>query len=552
MRYDAKEVLGSYIDALYPIVYINHFDFKTVDELITNFSAERKIVEFVEGIGMVDFLGKSLIQNCNINQFLSEVLDNGYRKPMLIILKDVHEELKNIGVISLLKSIAYRNMYVEGYSASIFIVSSKLVVPKELEEFITIYDFPLPDEKRIHDIINEYCDMLDITIKEKVVDELTISLKGLNEFQIKQILNLAYQDGGLIDSDDKQLILGQKEQLIKKSGLLEMIRVDDSISDIGGLENLKEWLYNKEQVFKNLEEAIKFGVDIPKGILIVGMPGCGKSLTAKSTADLFGMPLVRLDVGRLLGKYVGESESNMREALKLAEAISPCVLWIDEIEKAFSGIGGIGGASDVTTRLFGQFLTWMQEKKNLVFIVATANDISKIPAEFLRKGRFDELFYVDLPNAEERRKIIEIHLKKRNKLNDNINIISIVKETGGYNGADLEAIVKEAIETCFIEGKEFVETEDLLKSKENIKSISATLKDRIQQIKDAVKDMDLKPASSKDGKIAYRHEKVNRSQSNGEIQKDESLAENINEIKHLHSDLRNSLSNYVKILNREI
>ena len=296
MRFDAKEVLGSYIDALYPIVYINHFDFKTVDELIMNFSTERKIVEFVEGIGLVDFLGKSLIQKCNIKQFLSEVLDNGYRKPMLIILKDVHEELKDIGVISLLKSIAYRNMYVEGYSASIFIVSSKLVVPKELEELITIYDFPLPDEKRIHDIINEYCDMLDITIKERVVDELTISLKGLNEFQIKQILNLAYQDGGLIDSDDKQLILGQKEQLIKKSGLLEMIRVDDSISDIGGLENLKEWLYNKEQVFKNLEEAIKFGVDIPKGILIVGMPGCGKSLTAKSTADLFGMPLVRLDV----------------------------------------------------------------------------------------------------------------------------------------------------------------------------------------------------------------------------------------------------------------
>lgn len=392
MRFDAKEVLGSYIDALYPIVYINHFDFKTVDELIMNFSTERKIVEFVEGIGLVDFLGKSLIQKCNIKQFLSEVLDNGYRKPMLIILKDVHEELKDIGVISLLKSIAYRNMYVEGYSASIFIVSSKLVVPKELEELITIYDFPLPDEKRIHDIINEYCDMLDITIKERVVDELTISLKGLNEFQIKQILNLAYQDGGLIDSDDKQLILGQKEQLIKKSGLLEMIRVDDSISDIGGLENLKEWLYNKEQVFKNLEEAIKFGVDIPKGILIVGMPGCGKSLTAKSTADLFGMPLVRLDVGRLLGKYVGESESNMREALKLAEAISPCVLWIDEIEKAFSGIGGTGGASDVTTRLFGQFLTWMQEKKSTVFIVATANDISKIPAEFLRKGRFDELF----------------------------------------------------------------------------------------------------------------------------------------------------------------
>ena len=207
-----------------------------------------------------------------------------------------------------------------------------------------------------------------------IVNDIALSLKGLNEFQIKQILNLAYQDGGCIDKNDKQLILAEKEQLIKKSGMLEVINFSETINDIGGLENLKDWLRKKAKVFSNLDKAIKFGVDVPKGIMIIGMPGCGKSLTAKATASLFEIPLVRLDIGRLLGKYVGESEGNMRKALKLSEAISPCVLWIDEIEKAFAGIGGTAGGHEVTVRLFGQFLTWLQEKQNTVFVVATAND----------------------------------------------------------------------------------------------------------------------------------------------------------------------------------
>ncbi len=230
--------------------------------------------------------------------------------------------------------------------------------------------------------------------------------------------------------------------------------------------------------------------------MIIGMPGCGKSLTAKATASLFEIPLVRLDVGRLLGKYVGESENNMRNALKLSEAIAPCVLWIDEIEKAFAGVGSDGG-NEVTTRLFGQFLTWMQEKENTVFIVATANDISKMPPEFLRKGRFDELFFVDLPNGEERKKIIDIHLKKRNKWNKNIDSIALIKETQGFNGADIEAVVKDTIELAFIEEKNTITTDDLLKSVKDTKSISNTLKEKIDQIKDTIKKIDIKPASQK-------------------------------------------------------
>ena len=504
MKNSARDMLASYIDALYPIIYINHFDFKIIDDIVLDISDSRKVIEYNNGLGIVDFKTKSVMKECDLFSFLKLVKDDGYDHSVFIVLKDVHTQLDNPEIVSLLKYIAERNLYNECYNASIFIVASKFCIPEELEDLITVFDLPLPTVSEIKNIMIEFTKDLDIQVLEDVLSEIALSFKGLNEFQIKQILNLAYQDGGVLDFDDKQLILSQKEQLIKKAGLLEMIPVHETIDDIGGLENLKEWLYKKECIFNQLDKATKFGVDIPKGIMIVGMPGCGKSLAAKATAKLFEIPLVRLDVGRLLGKYIGESEENMRKALRLSEAISPCVLWIDEIEKAFSGVGGSGGGSDVTTRLFGLFLTWMQEKENTVFIVATANNISRIPPEFLRKGRFDELFYVDFPNDEERRKIIEIHLKKRNKWNKELDIISLVKLTGGYNGADLEDIVKDAIENCFIEGRVQLTTEDLKLAQKNIKSISSTLKERIQEIKKAVENMDLKSASNPENKIAKR------------------------------------------------
>lgn len=385
MRKSARELLSSYIDALYPIIYINHFDFKIIDQIITDIVNDRKILEYQAGLGSVDFASKALEQEIDLTGFLHVTKDFAYNTPVLLVLKDIHKELEKMEVISLLKYIAERNMYNEDYNACVFIVSSKLYIPTELEDLITVFDIPLPGLSEIKLSLTEFIQDMRIYVPENVLGELAVSFKGLNEFQIRQILNLAYQDGGCLDFDDKQLILGQKEQLIKKVGLLEMIPSDESVEDIGGLENLKEWLYKKQVIFNQLDKAMKFGVDIPKGIMIVGMPGCGKSLVAKATASLFEIPLVRLDIGRLLGKYVGESENNMRRALRLSEAISPCVLWIDEIEKAFSGVGESGGGSDVTTRLFGQFLTWMQEKENTVFIVATANDISKIPPGIFKK-----------------------------------------------------------------------------------------------------------------------------------------------------------------------
>ncbi|MFJ7970055.1 AAA family ATPase [Psychrobacillus sp. NPDC096389] len=492
------ESLASYIDALHPIIYINHFDFKVIDEALTNVAQGAKVVEFNNALGAINFYTKSPVMECELEQFLKLSMDDGFESDTIIVLKDIHDQLSNPKVIALLKRIAEDNLYRDEYHATIFIISSKIVIPCELENYITVFDIPLPTNIEIMDIIHDFVKDLEMEVDQETVNDITLSFKGLNEFQIKQILNLAYQDGGYIDAEDKQLILKEKEQFIKKSGMLEIVNFKETIEDIGGLENLKEWLEKKAKVFNNLDKAIKFGVDIPKGIMIIGMPGCGKSLTAKATAGLFEIPLVRLDVGRLLGKYVGESEENMRKALKLSEAISPCVLWIDEIEKAFSGVGGDGGGSDVTTRLFGQFLTWMQEKENTVFIVATANDISKMPPEFLRKGRFDELFFVDLPNGEERRKILEIHLKKRGKWTKDIDSIALIKETEGFNGADLEAVVKDTIENAFIDGRQTVTTADMQKSIKDTKSISSTLKDKISQIKETISKIDIKPASKEE------------------------------------------------------
>lgn len=487
--------LAAYVDALHSIIYINNFDFHVIDAAISEIGYNTKIVEYNNALGIVDFYSKTPKMECSLEKFLLLCLDDGFEEETFLVLKDIHEELKNPKVLSLLRRIAEKNLYCEDYYTTIFILSDILVIPPEIENYITVFDIPLPASEDILEIINKFIRDLDICVSSDVIDDMALSFKGLNEFQINQILNLAYQDGGCIDKDDKQLILKEKEQFIKKSGLLEIVNFTDSIHNIGGLENLKEWLEKKSKIFSNLDKALKYGVDIPKGVMIIGMPGCGKSLIAKATSTLFNIPLVRLDIGRLLGKYVGESENNLRKALKLSEAISPCVLWIDEIEKAFAGIGTSGG-NEVTTRLFGQFLTWMQEKENSVFIVATANDISKLPPEFLRKGRFDELFFVDLPGEEERKKIFEIHLKKRNKWNKSIDLFALVEKTQEYNGADIESVVKDAIETAFIEGKETIMTEDLCKAINETVSFGKIFRNEIERIKEIKEKYNVKQANN--------------------------------------------------------
>ncbi len=494
MNNNSVNKLSSYVEALRPIIYIPTFDFEAFDDILVQISDGIEIYEFNDGLGYVNFKTKQSETAYSLEEFLTLFL-SGDKQTAFLVLKDIHHHLNNPKVQSLLKSIALKNIYDDDFYVTIFIVSTKLIIPVELEKLITIFETPYPTQSEILEIINEFAKEMQISIRENLVDELSLSLKGFSEFEITQILNLAYQNSGAIEKKDVSLILDEKKQIIKKSGLIEILSFKENIEDIGGLDNLKGWLINKSIIFNRLDEAIKYGVETPKGMMIVGMPGCGKSLSAKATANLFNVPLLRLDVGKLLGKYIGESEENMRRAINVAEAISPCVLWIDEIEKAFSGIGK-STSHEVTTRLFGYFLTWMQEKTSSVFVVATSNDISYLPPEFLRRGRFDEIFFVDFPNDEERRSILELHLKKRGKWHKDIDTIKLLKETKGYSGADIEAVIKDTIEKAFIKNAEILKTEDILSEIKETKPMSVSLKDKIDGLKEALKKIDVKRASS--------------------------------------------------------
>jgi AAA+ superfamily predicted ATPase len=501
-RYTSR--LSAYVDALRPIIYINHFDFHAVDELIAAIAGKgTKIYEYNDAGHHVDFRHKcsvgTILGSGTLNSFLA-TFDENEPQTVFLVLKDVHRyfrpESSDPAFIARLKSIAERTMFRDGVYITIFLVCSELVIPVELEKMITVFDIPLPGSVEIENIIRDYAEGFQMPISADTINELTMSFKGLSDFEIRQILNLAYQRSGTIDRGDKELILEEKEQIIKKSGILEIVSFDSSLRDVGGLENLKKYINDKSFIFNNLVEARKFGIDLPKGVLIVGMPGCGKSLTAKSIAGQFNTPLLRLDVGKLMGKYVGESENNLRRAIKTAEAVAPCVLWIDELEKAFAGVGGHSGASDVTTRLFGLFLTWLQEKESSVYVVATSNDISALPPEFLRKGRFDELFLVDLPGPEERRNIFDIHLRKRGKLTDHVDVLKLLKDTEGYSGADIESLIKETVETAFISDDKTVNTEKLKAAIEKTKSISITLKEKIENLKKAYDKYDFQRANN--------------------------------------------------------
>ena len=297
---------------------------------------------------------------------------------------------------------------------------------------------------------------------------------------------------GSLSADDREMILVQKKQMVKKSGVLELIDTPESIDSIGGVEKLKEYLKKKSGVYAKLPEAIKFGVAIPKGVFLVGMPGCGKSLCAKATAATFNnVPLLKMDMGSMMGKYVGESEANLRKALRIAEAAAPCVLWIDEIEKAFSGVGG---NNDIMTRMFGYFLSWMQEKKSAVYVFATANNADKLPPELKRKGRFDEIFCVNLPNEKEREEIFKVHLKKKGRSIEKIDCNQLAKATEGFNGADIESVVNEAMELCFLEKKEL--TTDIIREiAKDTKSISKSCKNQIEDMEVLFDENDFTNAS---------------------------------------------------------
>lgn len=497
--------ISQYVDAGFPILYLNTFEDGKAQEAIKNAAKQygNTQIRVWDGTDRVCDEYGAVKYTLSSNMGLSEILDDRMtmEKPQFLIFKNIDTFMDVPSVLARIKKMA--GMIHEGkLETTLFIISPILKIPKEIEKYVTVLEMDYLSVAEIQEVVHKFIQEQGQgkTISDRLERQFAVALKGLSELEIQNILQLACATGGDLTTEQISLIFEQKQQMIKKAGILEMVPLNEGIEDIGGLDNLKEWLERKACIFKDIEAAKAFGVDIPKGVLIAGVPGCGKSLSAKATAKLFDIPLLRLDMGRILGKYVGESESNMRKAIELAEAISPCVLWIDELEKAFAGINGdsAGAGAEVTTRLFGSFLTWLQEKDSPVFVVATANNIDKLPSELLRKGRFDEIFYVGLPQETERQKIFEIHIGKRRKgdLSEiKKSMSALVAKTEGYSGADIEGVVRESIELAFTSGKGHLVAEDILSVINNTHSLSEIMKDSINKMQKEYESRKFKNAS---------------------------------------------------------
>ena len=485
----------SCVESHYPILYLVTSEEAKGDELIRKLADGRKVQEWNMARGTVHFDTKAPLAAymdlpSALDNWLDQELDNHF-----LIVRDAHAALRDDPVaVARLKALANRIVDDDATTATVFLISSQLRVPRELEKFITVFDPPPPEENEIDRFVRDYVAGYGEELDDGTARKLTLAFRGLSEYEIVRLLNRGYQQDGRIDAGDIKLVLAEKRQIVKKSGgVLEMVTVAERMEAVGGLKTLKAWLKRKAEIMADLPAAQAFGVEMPKGVMIVGAPGCGKSLTAKAASALFGLPLLRLDVGTLMGRYVGDSEANMRRALSLAEDVSPCVLWVDEVEKAFAGIGSSG--SEITTRLFSYFLTWLQEKERPVFVLATANDIFALPPEFLRKGRFDEVFAVRLPTITERAEILKVHLEKREKHNHRINIDSLAHKTDLFSGAELESVVKDAIEKAFLEGKIPLTTKLLSCVIENTKPLAKTMKGKFEEIDKKLCEMEVKRAS---------------------------------------------------------
>jgi SpoVK/Ycf46/Vps4 family AAA+-type ATPase len=337
----------------------------------------------------------------------------------------------------------------------------------DLDKDVTVLQFGLPKAAEFNRLLDRILeDLRDkpkvrITLTPEAREKLVHAASGLTLKEAENVFAKTLVLDGKIDADDVRIVFSEKQQIIRKSGLLEYYESQERFSHVAGLDNLKLWLNKRTMAFT--DRALEFGLPAPKGVLLLGVQGCGKSLCAKAASSLWKLPLLRLDIGRMFGSLVGSSEENMRRAIQTAESVAPAILWIDEIDKAFSGTQGSAGSDGGTSsRVFGTFLTWLSEKTAPVFVIATANDISHLPAELLRKGRVDEIFFVDLPNESERREVLRIHLQKRGWDPASFDLDDLVRQSDGFSGAEIEEAIVSGLFDAF--SKETGLSTDILKT----------------------------------------------------------------------------------------
>lgn len=478
------------IRARYPIIYLVAIEEEPVEAVLAQVAALVQPQRQLFGWDLVRGWSDSGADKGSVMAALSRVSKAPEEDGGLFVVKDLHSVLKNPGsdrsapVVRELKNLAHE---LKRSRKTLILLCPVLELPAELMQEVTVVDFPLPDEKDIASLLTQMVVPQQLKVNGLAREQLIKACQGLSRSRIQRLLAKALAAKQQVDETDIETVLDEKKQAIRQTGILEFFTRRESLKNVGGLENLKQWVRTRQDAFS--EEARRYGIPNPKGVLLVGIQGTGKSLSAKTIAHEWRLPLLRLDVGRLFGGIVGESESRVRQMIQLVEAIAPCVLWIDEIDKAFGNINSGGdGDSGTSRRVFGSLITWMQEKTSPVFIVATANNVQILPAELLRKGRFDEIFFLSLPSASEREDIFRVHLQRLrpNRLRE-FDLALLARQTRNFSGSEIEQVIVDAMHRAFGQStnqqrRDFT-TEDIVRAIEETVPLAAIARDQIERLK---------------------------------------------------------------------
>ena len=480
------------IRARYPLIYVTSWEEKRVLSQILKIAVKlgKTVFEWSVTTGLVPSANsQSQKKYDSATQDPLVALGNvaEHLEPAIYVFKDFHPFLKctNMAIIRQLRELSssLKNTF-----KTVVLISSMFQIPQELEKDITVVDFDLPKASDFSMLLNKIIDevkgnpKLKVDIDEKMREKIIHSLLGLTLSEGENVLAKTLVQYNGFTEESLEVINNEKKQIILKSGLLQYYDTEEKFETVGGLDALKGWLLKRSVVFS--ERAREYGLPAPKGILLLGVQGCGKSLIAKAISNIWRLPLLRFDVGQVFGSLVGSSEENIRRAIKVAESVSPVVFWIDEIDKAFRGSRSSGASTDggTSARVFGTFLTWLSEKKKPVFVVATANDISSLPPELLRKGRFDEIFFVDLPSFVERQEVFKVHLSRRKMDLNAFDLEKLAQSTVGFSGAEIEeAIISSMFDSFY--AKEKLSTSRILTNVIQTVPLSKTMNEDIEKLR---------------------------------------------------------------------
>jgi SpoVK/Ycf46/Vps4 family AAA+-type ATPase len=493
-----KEELNTLIQAQYPLIYVVTSEEERSEQAIATIAQvnkpQRRIFIWTVTHGIVEYgQPRTTTQHNTVSPEAAIEWVTRQKEPGIYVFKDLHPFIDSPPVTrSLRDAIAS----FKGAQKSIVLMSPVQNIPIELEKEVSVIDFPLPDMGELNRVLSRH--LSESRAKQRLSTEgrekLLKAALGLTKDEAEKVYRKAQVTAGRLSEQEVDVVLSEKKQLIRRNGILEYLEDDETIDSVGGVEELKRWLHQRSNAFT--ERAREYGLPQPKGMLILGVPGCGKSMIAKTTSRLWGLPLLRLDMGRVYdGSTVGRSEANLRNALKTAESISPAILFIDELDKAFAGGAGSADSDGGTSsRIFGSFLTWMQEKTSPVFVMATANRVERLPGEFLRKGRFDEIFFVDLPNTEERQDIFKIHLTKRRRDIDRFDLDQLANVSDGFSGAEIEQAVIAAMYEAFAQDREFTQLDIIAAIKATL-PLSKTMTEQVTALREWARQR-ARPAAS--------------------------------------------------------